>query len=126
VGLDHLSFSVASRGDMEQAVRPFEEHGVAHGEITSLPSFRDRRTPIRGSRWCRAELTAPQVTGVAVSLAVHAAPLDDRQMPVARCQAAPLGTVIPPAPGLPAPILGRPAGSQQVRGCRARRQCPGG
>ncbi len=39
VGLDHLSFSVASRGDLEQAVRLFDERGVAHGEITRLPTF---------------------------------------------------------------------------------------
>jgi glyoxylase I family protein len=39
VGLDHLSFGVASRDDLEQAVRLFEERGVPHGEITSLPSF---------------------------------------------------------------------------------------
>jgi glyoxylase I family protein len=39
VGLDHLSFGVASHDDLEQAVRLFEEHGVPHGEITSLPSF---------------------------------------------------------------------------------------
>jgi glyoxylase I family protein len=39
VGLDHLSFSVASRDDLEQAVRLFDEQGVPHGSITRLPSF---------------------------------------------------------------------------------------
>jgi glyoxylase I family protein len=39
VGLDHLSFSVASRADLEQAVRLFDEHRITHGEITGLPSF---------------------------------------------------------------------------------------
>jgi glyoxylase I family protein len=39
VGLDHLSFSVATREDLEQAVRLFDEHGVTHGAITRLPSF---------------------------------------------------------------------------------------
>ena len=39
VGLDHLSFSVAARGDPEEAVRLFDEHGVRHGAITRLASF---------------------------------------------------------------------------------------
>src|ERR1700731_2266045 len=32
-GLDHLSFSVPSREDLEQAIRLFDEHSVTHGEI---------------------------------------------------------------------------------------------
>jgi len=28
-----------ARGDLEQAVRLFDERGVTHGEITRLPSF---------------------------------------------------------------------------------------
>src|SRR5882757_2503746 len=39
VGLDHLSFGVASRDDLEQAVRLLDEHGVTHGQIARLPSF---------------------------------------------------------------------------------------
>ena len=39
VGLDHLSFSVATREDLEEAVRLFDEHGVRHGAITRLESF---------------------------------------------------------------------------------------
>lgn len=39
VGLDHLSFSVASRDELEQAARLFDSRGVTHGQITSLPSF---------------------------------------------------------------------------------------
>src|SRR6516162_4228266 len=35
VGLDHLSFSVASRGDLDQAIRLFDERGVTHGQITT-------------------------------------------------------------------------------------------
>src|SRR5882757_6927471 len=31
VGPDHLSFSVASRSDLEEAVRLFDEQGVPHG-----------------------------------------------------------------------------------------------
>ncbi len=36
VGLDHLSFSVASRADLEAAVRSLDERGVPHGEIKDL------------------------------------------------------------------------------------------
>jgi catechol 2,3-dioxygenase-like lactoylglutathione lyase family enzyme len=39
VGLDHLSFGVTSRDDLERAARLFDEHGVTRGEITSLASF---------------------------------------------------------------------------------------
>ena len=36
VGLDHLSFGVASRGELERARRLLDERGVPHGEITDL------------------------------------------------------------------------------------------
>jgi catechol 2,3-dioxygenase-like lactoylglutathione lyase family enzyme len=36
VGLDHLSFGVASRDELERARQLFEERGVPHGEITDL------------------------------------------------------------------------------------------
>src|SRR5207249_529226 len=36
VGLDHLAFSVASREELERAVRLFDERGVPHGEITDF------------------------------------------------------------------------------------------
>ena len=36
-GLDHLSFAVAGRVDLETAARTFEERGVEHSEITDLP-----------------------------------------------------------------------------------------
>lgn len=39
VGLDHLSFTVDSRADLEQAIRYFDEHGVRHAEITDLTPF---------------------------------------------------------------------------------------
>ncbi len=59
VGLDHLSFGVASRADLEQAVRLFDEHGVAHGEITSLPSFAIDVLPFADPDGVQLELTAP-------------------------------------------------------------------
>jgi glyoxylase I family protein len=36
VGLDHLSFGVASRDELERARRLLDERGVPHGEITDL------------------------------------------------------------------------------------------
>jgi catechol 2,3-dioxygenase-like lactoylglutathione lyase family enzyme len=59
VGLDHLSFSVASRADLDQAVRLFDERGVAHGTITSLPSFAIDVLPFEDPDGVQLELTAP-------------------------------------------------------------------
>jgi glyoxylase I family protein len=36
VGLDHLSFSVVSRQELEQALHLFDDHDVPHGEIKDL------------------------------------------------------------------------------------------
>jgi catechol 2,3-dioxygenase-like lactoylglutathione lyase family enzyme len=35
-GLDHVSFGVASRADLEAAVQTFDENNVSHGEINDL------------------------------------------------------------------------------------------
>ena len=59
VGLDHLSFGVASRGDLEQAVRLFDEQGVPHGDITRLPSFGIDVLPFEDPDGIQLELTAP-------------------------------------------------------------------
>ncbi len=59
VGLDHLSFSVASRGELEQALRLLDEHGVTHGQITSLPSFGIDVLPFEDPDGVQLELTAP-------------------------------------------------------------------
>ena len=59
VGLDHLSFGVASRDDLEQAVRLFDERGVAHGEITTLASFGIDMLPFEDPDGVQLELTAP-------------------------------------------------------------------
>jgi catechol 2,3-dioxygenase-like lactoylglutathione lyase family enzyme len=59
VGLDHLSFSVASHDDLEQAMRLFDERGVPHGEITSLPSFGIDVLPFEDPDGVQLELTAP-------------------------------------------------------------------
>lgn len=39
VGLDHLSFTVASRDALVAARDALEEHGVPHGEVIDLPDF---------------------------------------------------------------------------------------
>jgi catechol 2,3-dioxygenase-like lactoylglutathione lyase family enzyme len=59
VGLDHLSFGVAGRADLEQAVWLFDEHGVPHGEITRLPSFGIDVLSFEDPDGIQLELTAP-------------------------------------------------------------------
>ena len=59
VGLDHLSFGVASHEDLEQAVRLFDKQGVAHGEITRLPSFGIDVLSFEDPDGVQLELTAP-------------------------------------------------------------------
>jgi glyoxylase I family protein len=39
VGLDHLSFGVESRDDLDAAVRFFDERGVEHGPIREVPAM---------------------------------------------------------------------------------------
>jgi glyoxylase I family protein len=59
VGLDHLSFSVASRAELEQAVQLFDERCVTHGEITTLPSFGIDVLSFEDPDGVQLELTAP-------------------------------------------------------------------
>jgi glyoxylase I family protein len=59
VGLDHLSFSVASHDDLEQAMRLLDDRGVPHGEITSLPSFGIDVLAFEDPDGVQLELTAP-------------------------------------------------------------------
>ena len=59
VGLDHLSFGVASREDLEQAARLFDERGVTHGEITRLASFGIDVLAFEDPDGIQLELTAP-------------------------------------------------------------------
>lgn len=39
VGLDHLSFSVSSRADLEAAVELFDRDGISHGSINDLGEY---------------------------------------------------------------------------------------
>jgi glyoxylase I family protein len=59
VGLDHLSFGVHSRADLEAAARLFDERGVPHGEITRLDGFGIDILPFRDPDNIELELTAP-------------------------------------------------------------------
>jgi glyoxylase I family protein len=59
VGLDHLSFNVASRADLEQAAQLFDERGIPHGEITRLAGFGIDILPFRDPDNIELELTAP-------------------------------------------------------------------
>ena len=59
VGLDHLSFSVPAREDLEQAAQLLDEHGVPHGAITRLPSFAIDVLPFEDPDGIQLELTAP-------------------------------------------------------------------
>jgi glyoxylase I family protein len=59
VGLDHLSFGVASREDLEQAVRLLDERGVTHGVITRLAGFGIDVLPFEDPDGVQLELTAP-------------------------------------------------------------------
>ncbi len=60
VGLDHLSFSVASRADLERAARLFDERDVPHGEIEDAgPAMRMYMLTFRDPDNTQLELTAP-------------------------------------------------------------------
>jgi glyoxylase I family protein len=59
VGLDHLSFSVPGRADLEEAVRLFDERAVEHGAITRLPGFAIDVLPFEDPDGIQLELTAP-------------------------------------------------------------------
>jgi glyoxylase I family protein len=59
VGLDHLSFSVPSRSDLDQALQLLDEHEVTHGDITTLASFGIDVLPFQDPDGVQLELTAP-------------------------------------------------------------------
>lgn len=59
LGLDHLSFSVAGRADLEAAVALMDERGVDHGEITDLEPFQISILAFRDPDNIQVELTAP-------------------------------------------------------------------
>jgi catechol 2,3-dioxygenase-like lactoylglutathione lyase family enzyme len=59
VGLDHLSFNVGSRAELEAAAELFDERGVPHGPIKVLEGFGILVLPFRDPDNIQVELTAP-------------------------------------------------------------------
>jgi glyoxylase I family protein len=59
LGLDHLSFGVASRADLEDAVTLLDGHGVQHGEVTDLDGLGISILALRDPDNIQIELTAP-------------------------------------------------------------------
>ena len=59
VGLDHLSFSVANRAELNKAAALFEEHGVEHGEVYDYPPFGTTLLSFSDPDGIQLELTAP-------------------------------------------------------------------
>ena len=58
VGLDHLSFSVTSQGELEKAVAVLDQKGVPHGEIVDLEPFKIKVLMLRNPDNIQVELTA--------------------------------------------------------------------
>ena len=60
IGLDHLSFGVASRADLEHAVRVLDKRGLPHSEVRDLgPGFGIHVLIFRDPDNIQLELTAP-------------------------------------------------------------------
>jgi glyoxylase I family protein len=59
VGLDHLSFNVETRAELDDAVALFDSRGVPHGEIKTLSGFGICVLPFRDPDNIQVELTSP-------------------------------------------------------------------
>jgi catechol 2,3-dioxygenase-like lactoylglutathione lyase family enzyme len=60
IGLDHMSFGVASRADLEQAVSILDKRGVPHSEVRDLgPAFGIYVLIFRDPDNIQLELSAP-------------------------------------------------------------------
>ena len=59
LGLDHLSFSVGSHADLENALQLFDAQGVSHGEIKDLGPIGIYVLALRDPDNIQIELTAP-------------------------------------------------------------------
>ena len=59
VGLDHLSFQVAHRDDLEQAAGVLDERGITRGEIGHYPDLGISVLPFDDPDGIQLELTAP-------------------------------------------------------------------
>ncbi len=61
VGLDHISFTVGSRDDLERAARFLTERGISHGEIKDLAGFQIYVLAFRDPDNIQVELTASYI-----------------------------------------------------------------
>lgn len=59
IGLDHVSFSVGSRAELERAAELLDARGIPRGEIKDLESFRIYVLAFRDPDNIQVELTAP-------------------------------------------------------------------
>ena len=59
LGLDHVSFSVGSRAELESAIVLLDKHNVSHGEIVDLAPFQIYVLAFRDPDNIQVELTAP-------------------------------------------------------------------
>jgi len=60
VGLDHISFSVGSREDLERAMQEFDRRAIPHGEIKDLEGLGILVMAFRDPDNIQLELTAPK------------------------------------------------------------------
>lgn len=58
VGLDHLSFTVASREELDTAAKRLDEHGIPHGDVRELTGFGIAILPFTDPDGIHLELTA--------------------------------------------------------------------
>jgi len=59
VGLDHVSFTVSNRQELEKAVRILDERKVPHGKIVDLAPLQIYVLMLRDPDNIQVELTAP-------------------------------------------------------------------
>jgi glyoxylase I family protein len=60
VGLDHISFSVGNRSELEQGIEAFDRLGIPHGEIHDLGDLGILVLAFRDPDNIQVELTAPK------------------------------------------------------------------
>ena len=63
VGLDHVSFAVENREELERAAEFLDAQGIARGEITDLAPFGIYIMAFRDPDNVQLELTAPHAAG---------------------------------------------------------------
>jgi len=59
VGLDHISFTVPAKADLEEAERRLEQQGIPHGQTRDLPGFGIAILSFSDPDGVHLELTAP-------------------------------------------------------------------